>query len=87
VGPFLAACEAFEHLAPRRDRGQGQEACDLLRRKLPELRPHQLLPLGRGACAELVPHRGRRDRRGLPVPAPGGRSAHGNPLPLDSHAG
>ena len=83
---LVATREALEHLAPRRGRGEGHEASDLVRGKPAQIRPHQRLPLGRGARAELVPDRGGRDRRGLPTPAPGAGSAHGDALPLDGHA-
>jgi molybdopterin-binding protein len=87
----VAAREALEDLAPRRGRGERQQASDLLRRKLSEMRPHQRLALGGRAPAELRPDLGGRDRRivarrGLAIPAPGAGSAHGGALPLDRHA-
>ena len=63
-GPrVVAAREALEDLAPRRGRGEGQQARDLLRRKLSEMRPHQRLTLGGRPRAELRPDGLRGDWR------------------------
>ena len=82
----VATREAVEHLEARRGRGEREHASDLLRRKPSEMRPHQRLALGGRARAELRPDLGARDGRGLAIPAPRARSAHGDALPLDRHA-
>ena len=87
----VAASEALEHLEARGGRREREQARDLLGPKLSQVRPDHRLPFGRGTRPNQCPDGGGRDRRavarrGLPMPAPGAGSAHGDALPLDGHA-
>jgi hypothetical protein len=87
----VAASEALEHVEARGGRRERDQARDLLGRKVAQVRPDHRLAFGRRTSANLRPDGGGRDRRavarrGLPMPAPGAASAHGDALPLDGHA-
>ena len=88
---IVAASETLEHIEARRGRRERDQARDLLGPKLSQVRSDHCLPFGRGTRPNLCPDGGGRDRRavarrGLPMPAPGAGSAHGDALPLDGHA-
>jgi molybdopterin-binding protein len=69
LGAQIASREPVQHLAPRRDLGEGEEVCELVRRQLAQVRPHQRRALRRTACRELLPGRLGRHREDASSPS------------------